>query len=179
MSFWVCPVCPALSLRPSVLYNIETTQPLELSRCTDRRVFRASHWCSFLGGENRAGGKMGQLLRCWMCKAPQGPHWIGASGRESCWAYFMASTKTPVQMVLHSADELVSLPTQSLNSPHSDTSSAFSIPSRAAPMSRTKGAALRTHGTGAPHGPADQSESQWAPKHTSSPWLLQGFWTGG
>lgn len=95
MSFWVCPVCPALSLRPSVLYNIETTQPLELSRCTDRRVFRASHWCSFLGGENGAGGEMGQQLRCWMCKAPQGPHWRGASGRESCRAYFYGQHEDP------------------------------------------------------------------------------------
>lgn len=72
----------------------------------------------------------------------------------------MASTKTPVQIVLHRIDELAFSPTQSLNSLDLDTSSAFSIPARAAPMSRTKGAALHTHGMGAPRGPADQSESQ-------------------
>ena len=41
VSFWVCPVCPALSLRPSVLYNVETTQPLELSSCMGRWVEQA------------------------------------------------------------------------------------------------------------------------------------------
>lgn len=66
----------------------------------------ASHWCSFLGGENGGGGKTGQ----WMCRAPQGVNWRSAARLIST-----GSTKTPLQVVLHSVNELVSLPTQSLN----------------------------------------------------------------